>query len=67
MSATTAFFSIEKSRGKKVICALMGDFNNIVTSDRYAAYNYFESDKRQTCWAHLKRDFTKLSEKKKKR
>ncbi|KTD37258.1 IS66 family transposase [Legionella oakridgensis] len=64
MSATTAFFSIEKSRGKKVICALMGDFNNIVTSDRYAAYNYFESDKRQTCWAHLKRDFTKLSEKK---
>jgi transposase len=27
------------------------------------AYNYFDSDKRQICWAHLKRDFTRLSEK----
>jgi transposase len=64
MSAQAAFFSVEKSRGKKVIAQLMDDFNQIVTSDRYAAYNYFDSDKRQVCWAHLKRDFTKLSEKK---
>jgi transposase len=41
----------------------MGDYRNIVTSDRYAAYNYFDSDKRQICWAHVKRDFTRLSEK----
>lgn len=64
MSSDAAFFSTEKSRGKKVIIKLMGDYEQILTSDRYAAYNYFDSDKRQTCWAHLKRDFTKLSEKK---
>ena len=64
MSKEVAFFSVEKSRGKKVIQHLMGDFNQIMTSDRYAAYNYFDSEKRQVCWAHLKRDFTKLSEKK---
>ena len=64
MSHQAAFFSVEKSRGKKIIIQLMGDYNQILTSDRYAAYNYFDSDKRQLCWAHLKRDFTKLSEKK---
>lgn len=63
MSESAAFFSVEPSRGKKVIGSLMGDFDGILVSDRYAGYNYFPSDKRQICWAHLKRDFTKLSEK----
>lgn len=62
-SSTVAFFSIYASRGKKVLKSLLGDFKNIVISDRYAAYNYFDSSCRQLCWAHLKRDFTKLSEK----
>lgn len=63
ISNTAAFFSIHASRGKKVLRAMMGDFKQILISDRYAAYNIFESSKRQLCWAHLKRDFTKLSEK----
>ncbi|APF04634.1 TPA: transposase [Legionella pneumophila] len=63
MSPKAAFFSVESSRGKKVIAKLMEEFNGFIISDRYAAYNYFESSKRQICWAHLKRDFTKLSEK----
>jgi transposase len=63
MSPLAAFFSIENSRGKKIIHRLMEGYENIIISDRYAAYNYFNSSKRQICWAHLKRDFTKLSEK----
>jgi transposase len=63
ISSTAAHFSIHASRGMKVLRAMMGDFNHILISDRYAAYNMFESSKRQICWAHLKRDFTKLSEK----
>ena len=63
VSHTAAFFSIQASRGKKVLDAMMGDFKNIIVSDRYAAYNVFDSSQRQICWAHLKRDFTKLSEK----
>jgi len=39
ISKTAAFFSIHASRGKKVLCAMMGDFKNVVVSDRYAAYN----------------------------
>lgn len=63
ISSTAAYFSIQASRGKKVLCSLMGDFKNILISDRYAAYHYFDSSQRQICWAHLKRDFTRLSEK----
>lgn len=63
ISSTAAHFSIHASRGKKVLRSMMGDFKNILTSDRYVVYNIFESDKRQICWAHLKRDFTKQSEK----
>jgi transposase len=62
-SSTAAFFSIQSSRGKKVLESLAGDFSNIVISDRCNAYSYFKSAHRQICWAHLKRDFTRLSEK----
>lgn len=64
ISSTVAFFSVATSRGKKALKLLMGDFKNIVISDRYAAYNCFDSAHRQICWAHLKRDFTRVSEKK---
>lgn len=63
MSSTAAHFTIHASRGKKALRSLFGDFKNILISDRYSAYNIFESNQRQICWAHLKRDFTKLSEK----
>jgi transposase len=63
ISSTTAHFSIHASRGKKVLRSMMGDFKHIIISDRYAAYNQFDSSQRQICWAHLKRDFTKLHEK----
>ena len=63
VSSTIAFFSVAGSRGKKVLKSLIGDYRYIITSDRYAAYNYFASDKRQLCWSHIKRDFVKVSEK----
>jgi transposase len=63
VSHAAAFFSIQASRGRKVLRSFLGDFKNIVVSDRYAIYNIFDSSQRQICWAHLKRDFTKLSEK----
>lgn len=62
-SKTAAYFKITKSRGKKVIDELMADFEGIVISDRHAAYHYFDSEQRQMCWSHLKRDFTKLWQK----
>lgn len=63
ISSHAAYFSVQASRGKKVLRAMLGDFKNVVISDRYASYNYFANEQRQICWAHLKRDFTRLSEK----
>jgi transposase len=57
-----AYFSIQASRGKKAFRSIIGDFKNILVSDRYNVYNSFKHV-RQICWAHLKRDFTRLSEK----
>jgi transposase len=62
-SPTVAFFSIQASRGKKVLKSLLPNFQHTLISDRYAAYNVFDSSQRQLCWAHLKRDFTRLAEK----
>jgi len=61
-SKESVYFAILKSRGKKAMKSLVGDYEDIVISDRYSVYNHFEN--RQFCWAHLKRDFVKLSEKK---
>lgn len=56
------FLTIEPSRGKKVLKHLFPEgFDGDITSDRYAAYNMFAIEKRQVCWAHLLRDFTRFS------
>jgi transposase len=33
------------------------DFPGVVGTDRYGAYNWVDPQRRQVCWAHLKRDF----------
>lgn len=37
------------------------DYKNRVITDRYAVYNHFSDEKRQICWAHLLRNFERLS------
>lgn len=37
------------------------DYKNLVVTDRYGVYNHFSDEKRQICWAHLLRDFERLS------
>lgn len=47
--------------GSGVVKGLLDeDFADIVTSDRYTAYLWLGTLRRQLCWAHLKRDFTGL-------
>ena len=57
------YFKLERSRGRKVAKGLIGDFkDHIYVTDRYSAYDFLPDKKRQVCWAHLKRDFQKISE-----
>jgi len=56
-----SFFKLSNSRGKKVIENLLPEYLGNVISDRYAVYNYFNSDNRQICLAHLRRDFKRFA------
>ena len=61
--ALVAVFMIRTKRDTLSAQQLLGEnFRGIVISDRYSAYNWLEITRRQLCWAHLKRDFTKISE-----
>lgn len=42
--------------------ALGTGFAGILVSDRYGAYAWVDAQRRQLCWAHLVRDFTKMAE-----
>jgi transposase len=35
---------------------------SIITTDRYLGYSWLATQRRQVCWAHLKRDFQAISE-----
>lgn len=61
VTATLTVFQIHASRGGVVARALLGaGWAGIVGSDRGTMYNWLERERRQLCWAHLKRDFQKL-------
>jgi transposase len=58
-----AVFIIRARRCTQAAKELLGEqFAGILISDRYAAYNWIETTCRQFCWAHLKRDMQKISE-----
>jgi len=63
IASLVAVFIIRPSRGAKVIKELLGEtFKGILCTDRWSGYAWMASAFRQLCWAHLKRDFQKISE-----
>jgi transposase len=59
----TTVFLVSCSRGRQALKELIGEsFQGILHSDRWGAYNIVDPLQRQLCWAHLKRDFQALSE-----
>ena len=60
---TFSCFVLRKSRGKKVAKEVIGNpQGRTIVTDRYPAYNFIPPANHQICWAHLKRDFQKMSE-----
>ncbi len=58
-----SYFSVFLSRSQDVAKEILGDaFGGIVGSDRCGSYSWLCNGQRQVCWAHLKRDFTKIAE-----
>jgi len=66
-AATTlvACFVITPTRGALGLATLLGDkIQGIISSDRWSVYGQLKLGRRQLCWAHLKRDFQKLVDRK---
>jgi transposase len=64
-AATTqaAIFRIVEDRHRDRLSELLGtEFEGIVTSDRWWAYDLLDPEQRQACWSHLQRDFRFHSE-----
>jgi transposase len=57
-----SLFRVAASRAAAELEPLLGaDFGGIVGSDRYRAYDTLPVERRQVCWAHLKRDLAGYS------
>ena len=57
------FFEIALTRCTQAAQNLLGEnFAGILNSDRHGAYNWVDLERRQLCWAHLRREFIKISE-----
>lgn len=58
VTALCTVFHIARSRGSAVARSLVGPgLHWVITSDRYSAYQWLAQQRRQLCWAHLRRDF----------
>jgi transposase len=58
-----AIFRVAEDRHRDRLEELLGcDFEGIVASDRWWAYNHIDPESRQACWEHLKRDYHSHSE-----
>ena len=57
------YFQVTLSRCTSAAMDLLGEnFAGILNSDRLGSYNWVDLKRRQLCWAHLKREFQKISE-----
>lgn len=57
------YFQVLLSRSGAAAQTILGSgFAGYVNSDRYSGYTWLAIEQRQVCWAHLKRDFTKIAQ-----
>jgi transposase len=57
VTATVTAFLIRLTRGRTAFDDLVGPSPPVLTTDRYGVYTHLPGQKRQVCWAHLRRDF----------
>jgi transposase len=58
VTATAALFVVHLKRGAAGLKALLGEaIVGLICSDRWTAYHLIPVERRQLCWAHLRRDF----------
>jgi transposase len=56
-TASVTVFLVRLSRARAVLADLIPGNVGVLTTDRYPAYDHLHANQRQVCWAHLRRDF----------
>ena len=64
VTATLTVFLIRPNRNRKSFDDLVGPTPGVLTTDRYSVYTHLSGEKRQVCWAHLRRDFQAMIDRK---
>lgn len=58
VTSTAVLFVIHLKRGVVGLKALLGEtIEGLISADRWSAYHLIPVERRQLCWAHLRRDF----------
>lgn len=57
VTALVTVFLIRPNRNRAAFDALAGPTPGVLTTDRFGVYTHLTGDRRQVCWAHLRRDF----------
>jgi transposase len=65
VTALATVFEVARSRGGAVARGLVDPAaGRAITTDRFSAYNWLPLRQRQVCWAHLRRDFQAMIDRK---
>ena len=59
-----AVFQVDPERSRMAFRRLMGPYRGTLVTDRWGSYHSHPPTKRQLCWAHLKRNFQEIAERK---
>ncbi|MGH2929643.1 MAG: IS66 family transposase [Solirubrobacteraceae bacterium] len=62
LSASACCFRIDQTRARSAAKTLLGDFEGLLISDRYAVYDFIDPSRRQACLSHLARTFQAFAE-----
>jgi transposase len=57
VTTSVTVFLVRLSRARAVLADLIPGPAGVLTTDRYPAYDHLPVARRQVCWAHLRRDF----------
>ena len=57
VTALVTVFLIRPNRNRAAFDALAGPTPGVLTTDRFPVYTHLTGRRRQVCWAHLRRDF----------
>jgi transposase len=64
VTTSVTVFLVRLSRARAVLAELIGGEPGVLTTDRYPAYGHLPAAGRQVCWAHLRRDFQAMIDRK---